>query len=101
LTFLDDNQHTLEMQEKMYVAVKVPGWQLADLMDWLSDHTPSWSPVPCTSWTRESLTEHLKMINYRHNGEHRIPFTVHDAKDLVMLKLTWDVVDQYPMSEHQ
>lgn len=87
------------MVEPEYITVKVGSLELPELVDWLDVHAPSWNSLPFTSWTKETLSEHLKTMAVPVHGHHCIPFTLNDVSELMILKLSWDVIIHHPVSQ--
>lgn len=85
-----------------YVAVLIDGAEMRGMMNWMEEYLPGWGPLPCTEYTKDSYLEMLNMLAEQDAPGlmQFIPFHVPTERDVMFTKLTWNVIKNYPWSEH-
>lgn len=103
LTFLIRCPHNQSMATGYYIAVLVPNPEMDGMLDWLNEFLPTWGPLPCTEYTKQSYTDHLSRYanqDLKADVAHFVPFFVEGERELMFAKLAWNVVDHYPWNQH-
>jgi hypothetical protein len=105
LTILVMNSHNQKMDQGHYTAFLVPHREMPDFINWLNTSATTWRPLPCTEWTKENYTNQLwKLANQDFKESQGIvqfvPVYIEDDREVMLGKLTWNLLQNYPWSEH-
>lgn len=90
------------MEDGHYIGILVPNQDMWTMLNWIDEFIPDWKPLPCTKYSKTSYWNMLSGIADQdaHGLQQFITFHVPSSKDVIFAKLSWDVVENYPWSEH-